>query len=365
MNVFWETLMTISDSQIQRAAVIGAGAWGTALARHLAENSLTVKIWAYEKEVVEAINTQKENTLFLPGVPLPASLTATVSFYDVLEGADFLLLAVPSHAMRSVLTKMQPILSEPLPIVVATKGIEEDTLKLMSQVLNELLPATWAPGISILSGPRFAKEVCQSKLTTILLAGQDSTLLAKLQTVFKASFFRVYTSSDMIGAQLGGALKNVMAIAAGVVDGLNLGANARAALITRGLAEIIRLGSALGADVHTFYGLSGLGDLVLTCTGSLSRNHTVGLKIGQRESLEHITKDTITVAEGIRTTRAAMNLATQLQVDMPIVQGVHALLFEGKAARQVVEDLMSRLAKEETYLSCKSGPSSRDSSSEA
>ena len=280
--------MTISNSPIQSVAVIGAGAWGTALARHLAENSLTVKIWAYEKEVVEAINTQKENTLFLPGVSLPSSLTATGSFYDVIEGADFLLLVVPSHAMRSVLTKMQPILAEPLPIVVATKGIEEDTLKLMSQVLNELLPSIWSPGITILTGPSFAKEVCQTKPTTVLLAGQDPALTAKLQSVFMTSLFRVYTGSDMIGAQLGGALKNVMAIAAGVVDGLNLGANARAALITRGLAEIIRLGSALGADVHTFYGLSGLGDLVLTCTGSLSRNHAIGFKLGQRESLEHI-----------------------------------------------------------------------------
>ena len=255
--------------------------------------------------------------------------------------------------MRSVLTKMQPILAEPLPIVVATKGIEEDTLKLMSQVLNELLPSIWSPGITILTGPSFAKEVCQTKPTTVLLAGQDPALTAKLQSVFMTSLFRVYTGSDMIGAQLGGALKNVMAIAAGVVDGLSLGANARAALITRGLAEIIRLGSVLGADVHTFYGLSGLGDLVLTCTGSLSRNYTVGVKLGQRESLENITKDVLTVAEGIRTTRAAMNLAMQFHVDMPIVQGVHALLFEGKAARQVVEDLMSRLAKEETHLSHK------------
>ena len=356
--------MTISNSPIQSVAVIGAGAWGTALARHLAENSLTVKIWAYEKEVVEAINTQKENTLFLPGVPLPASLTATISLHDVLEGADFLLLASPSHAVRSVITNMQPILSEPLPIVVATKGIEEETLQLMSQVLNELLPSNWSPGITILTGPSFAKEVCQAKPTTILLAGQDSTLTAKLQSVFMTSLFRVYTGSDMIGAQLGGALKNVMAIAAGVVDGLDLGANARAALITRGLAEIIRLGSVLGADIHTFYGLSGLGDLVLTCTGSLSRNYTVGVKLGQRESLERITKDTITVAEGIRTTRAAMRLAAQFDVDMPIVQGVHALLFEGKAALQVVEDLMSRLAKEETYLSYERRVLPRDSFSE-
>jgi glycerol-3-phosphate dehydrogenase (NAD(P)+) len=350
--------MTTPDSTIRHAAVIGAGAWGTSLARHLAENSLTVKLWAYEAEVVESINVNKENSLFLPGVSLPASLTATSSFTDALCDADLLLLAVPSHAMRSVINNMIPILSEALPIVVATKGIEEDTLKLMTQVLNELLPSNWVHGITVLTGPSFATEVCQSKPTTVLLAGQDSTLTAQLQSVFMTPVFRVYTGSDLIGAQLGGALKNVMAIAAGVVDGLNLGANARAALITRGLAEIIRLGVALGADVHTFYGLSGLGDLVLTCTGSLSRNYSVGVKLGQGESLDKILKDTITVAEGIRTTRAAMSLATQLHVEMPIVQSIHALLFEGQSARQAVEDLMSRSAKEETYRSPTESPTS-------
>ncbi len=352
--------MTAPHSPMRRAAVIGAGAWGTSLARHLAENTLTVKVWAYETDVVEAINTKHENPIFLPGFSLPTSLTATSSFEEALSDSDLLLMAVPSHAMRSVINTMIPVLSEAIPIVVATKGIEEETLKLMTQVLQELLPANWAHGITVLTGPSFATEVCQSKPTTVLLAGHDSTLTTQLQSVLMTSSFRVYTGSDLIGAQLGGALKNVMAIAAGVVDGLNLGNNARAALITRGLAEIIRLGVALGADVHTFYGLSGLGDLVLTCTGSLSRNYTVGFKLGQGESLEHILKDTITVAEGIRTTRAAMSLATQLHVEMPIVQGVHALLFEDKSARQAVEELMSRSAKEETYLSMKSSPSSSE-----
>lgn len=339
--------MTISSSNIRRATVIGAGAWGTSLARHLAENGLTVKLWAYESEVVEAISTKHENSIFLPGVSLPSTLTATSSFEEALSGTDLLLLAAPSHAMRSVMKSMEPVLSDALPIIVATKGIEEETLKLMTQVLQELLPSTWAHGITVLTGPSFAAEVCQSKPTTVLLAGQDSVLTTRLQAVFMSPSFRVYTGSDVIGAQLGGALKNVMAIAAGVVDGLNLGGNARAALITRGLAEIIRLGTALGADVHTFYGLSGLGDLVLTCTGSLSRNYSVGFKLGQGESLEVILKETITVAEGIRTTRAAMSLATQLHVEMPIVQGIHALLFEGLPAQQAVENLMSRSAKEE------------------
>lgn len=351
--------MTTPQSNIRRATVIGAGAWGTCLARHLAENHLSVKLWAYETEVVEAINAKHENSVFLPGVSLPASLTATSSFEEALSDSDLLLLAAPSHAMRSVISKMAPVFSKAIPIVVASKGIEETTLKLMTQVLQELLPSHWAPGITVLTGPSFAAEVCQSKPTTVLLAGHDSTLTTQLQSVFMTSTFRVYTGNDMIGAQLGGALKNVMAIAAGVVDGLNLGGNARAALITRSLTEIIRLGVALGADVHTFYGLSGLGDLVLTCTGSLSRNYSVGFKLGQGTSLEHVLKDTITVAEGIRTTRAAMSLATQLDVEMPIIQGIHALLFENKPARQAVEELMSRSAKEETYLSLKSSDSSR------
>ena len=244
--------------------------------------------------------------------------------------------------MRSVLTKMQPILSEPLPIVVATKGIEEDTLKLMSQVLNELLPATWAPGITILTGPSFAKEVCQSKPTTILLAGQDSTLLAKLQTVFKTSFFRVYTSSDMIGAQLGGALKNVMAIAAGVVDGLNLGANARAALITRGLAEIIRLGSALGADVHTFYGLSGLGDLFATCVSSHSRNWKLGYSIGSGKSVDQFKKETGYTVEGVEATRIVNMISERDNISMPITNMTNKVINQEYDPETAIKEFMTR-----------------------
>ena len=343
--------MTPSHSTIQCAAVIGAGAWGTSLARHLANNGMTVKLWAYEAQVVETIQARNENPFYLPGVSLPTSLTATSSFPEALRDTDLLLLAVPSHTMRSVIKKMKPVLSEPVPIIVATKGIEEGTLKLMTQVINDVLPSCWSHDITVLTGPSFAAEVCQSKPTTILLAGQDSTLTTQLQSVFLAPWFRVYTGSDVIGAQVGGALKNVMAIAAGVVDGLNLGINARAALITRGLAEIIRLGVALGAEVQTLYGLAGLGDLVLTCTAPLSRNYSVGFKLGQGASLDTIVQETLTVAEGIRTTRVAMNLARQSHIEMPIVQRVHALLFEGQSARQAVEDLLSRSVKEETAVS--------------
>ena len=339
--------MTTSYPAIHTASVIGAGAWGTTLARHLVNQGLTVKLWAYEKEIVGSINLKGENSLFLPGVSLPKALSATHSLQDAVAGTGLIVLAVPSHFMRAVLGQLKPSLSDPLPVVMASKGIDESSHQLMSQVLEELLP-DWVQGITVLTGPSFAAEVSRDKPTTILLAGQDAALTAHLQTAFMSASFRVYTGTDVIGAQLGGALKNVMAIAAGVVDGLELGLNARAALITRGLAEVIRLGVALGADVHTFYGLSGLGDLVLTCTGSLSRNHAVGLQLGQGRRLEDILNETVTVAEGVRTTKAAMALARRVQVEMPIVQGVHAMLFEGKPPKQIVADLMARSAKEET-----------------
>ncbi len=340
--------MMTSYPAIHTASVIGAGAWGTTLARHLVNQGLTVKLWAYENAVVESINLKRENCLFLPDITLPKALSATHSLQDAVTGTGLIVLAVPSHAMRPVIRELTPSLSEPLPIVVASKGIEEESNQLMSQVLDELLPPDWARKITVLTGPSFAAEVSRDKPTTILLAGQDAGLTAHLQMALMSASFRVYTGTDLIGAQLGGALKNVMAIAAGVVDGLELGLNARAALITRGLAEVIRLGVALGADVHTFYGLSGLGDLVLTCTGALSRNHAVGLQLGRGRRLEDILNETVTVAEGIRTTKAAMALARRFQVEMPIVQGVHAMLFESKPPQQIVADLMSRSAKEET-----------------
>ncbi len=348
--------MTIVHSPIHTASVIGAGAWGTTLARHLVNQGLAVRLWAYENEVVESINRKRENALFLPGVILPEALSATHALQDAVAGAGLVVLAVPSHAMRPVVRQLSPSLSDPRPIVVAAKGIEEGSHQLMSQMLDELLPPDWNQGITILTGPSFAAEVSRDKPTTLLLAGQDAALTAHLQTVFMSASFRVYTGTDVIGAQLGGALKNVMAIAAGVVDGLDLGLNARAALITRGLAEVIRLGVALGADVHTFYGLSGLGDLVLTCTGALSRNHAVGLQLGRGRRLEDILKETVTVAEGVRTTKAAAELARQCEVEMPIVQGVHAMLLEDKPPKQIVADLMSRSAKEEILFTSSGRP---------
>ncbi len=331
-----------------RVAVIGAGAWGTSLARHLANKGLPVRLWAYEQEVVEAIRAKHENTMFLSGVRLPSSLQATGSLNEAVQDIDLLLFAVPSHAARSVLQQLGPLLPRPIPVVSATKGIEEGTYKLMSHVIQDVFPSYLHPLICALSGPSFAMEVCQDQPTAIVLAGLETDIVRHLQGVFITPRFRVYAGTDVIGVQLGGALKNVMALAAGVVDGLNLGHNTRAALITRGLAEMIRLGLALGAEPRTFYGLSGVGDLVLTCTGPLSRNHTVGVRLGRGETLPDILKGTHAVAEGIRTSSAAAGLARRYDIDMPIVQAVCAVLFEGKSPRVAVSELMERAAKEES-----------------
>ncbi len=335
-------------SSVRIISVIGAGAWGTALAHLLATKGLNIRLWAYEPEVVESIQIQRENSWYLPDVVLPNAIQATSSLSDCLHGTDLILLAVPSHTMTSMMAQIRPLLKKPLPITIATKGIEEDTLQLMSQVVEGHLPQTWNTWLTVLSGPSFAAEVCRWKPTTILLAGNDFNLVNRLQQVFLTPQFRVYAGRDMIGAQLGGALKNVMAIASGIVDGLDLGSNARAALITRGLAEMIRLGRAMGADTSTFYGLSGLGDLVLTSTGTLSRNYQVGLQLAKGVDRATLNATTRTVAEGITTSRAAMSLASQHSVEMPIVQGVYRVLFEGNNPRHIVSDLMSRTAKSET-----------------
>jgi glycerol-3-phosphate dehydrogenase (NAD(P)+) len=284
-------------------------------------------------------------------VRLPATLTATNHLSEALTGADCVIFAVPSHVARLVLTRIGPLLSQSVPFVSATKGIEESTLELMTEVMQDVLPLQMRNSLMVLSGPSFASEVSQGKPTALCLAGQDAAAVKAIQTMFMTPTFRVYADDDLIGVQLGGSLKNVMALAAGVVDGLELGHNARAALITRGLAEMIRLGMAMGADPRTFYGLSGVGDLILTCTGSLSRNHSVGVRLGQGERLEGILASMQAVAEGVRTAKAALGLAQRCGVDMPIVQEVNAVLFADKSCRQAVGDLMEREAKEEKALS--------------
>ncbi|MBX3324438.1 MAG: NAD(P)H-dependent glycerol-3-phosphate dehydrogenase [Nitrospira sp.] len=334
--------MTVSISTM---CVIGAGAWGTALAKHLAEKGLNVRLWAYERDVVRAINTSHENPIFLKGVLLPHGLIATSSLEDAASSCEGLVFAVPSHATRSVLRNLRPFLADPIPLICATKGIEEETAKLMTQVMEDELPAAMHDKLMVLSGPSFAAELSAGQPTAVCLAGQNAPLVQRFQSALMTPAFRVYADSDLLGVQLGGALKNVMALAAGVIDGLELGLNARAALITRGLAETIRLGVAMGADPRTFYGLSGVGDLVLTCTGALSRNHSVGVRLGKGERLETIVNGMQAVAEGIRTARAALTLALRHHVEMPIIQEINAVLYENKSCRKAVSDLMERDAK--------------------
>ncbi|MDK2742025.1 MAG: NAD(P)-dependent glycerol-3-phosphate dehydrogenase [Nitrospira sp.] len=332
---------------INAIAIIGAGAWGTALAKHLAEKGFTVRLWAYEHDVVSAINASHENPVFLKGVTLPRSLTATHSLVEAVTGCEGIVFAVPSHATRPVLHKMAPALSGSIPLVCATKGIEEGTTKLMTEVMEDELPPSMHRSFMVLSGPSFASEFSAGRPTAVCLAGTDGELVRRFQGALMTPAFRVYADTDMIGVQLGGALKNVMALAAGVIDGLELGLNARAALITRGLAETIRLGIAMGADPRTFYGLSGVGDLVLTCTGALSRNHSVGVRLGRGEKLETILTGMQAVAEGVRTARAAFALARRYQVEMPITQEINAVLYDNKSCRKAVSDLMERDAKPE------------------
>jgi len=337
-----------SGQTIKNVTVIGAGAWGTTLARLLAGKGLQIRLWAYESDVVQAIRTKQENTLFLPGVKLPPLIAPTTSLAEVVRESEVLIFAVPSQAARSVLRPLAPLLSDPVPLISVTKGIEEDSLKLMSEVIRDTLPPSMHRLLAVLSGPSFATEVSKGQPTAVTLAGEDAELVRRLQMLLMTPVFRIYAGADLIGVQLGGALKNVIALAAGVVDGLGLGHNARAALITRGVVEMIRLGTAMGADSRTFYGLSGMGDLVLTCTGALSRNHMVGVRLGQGEQLQAILNGMQAVAEGVRTARAASGLAKRFGVEMPIVQEVCAVLFEGKPCRQAVSDLMERVAKEET-----------------
>jgi glycerol-3-phosphate dehydrogenase (NAD(P)+) len=337
-----------SASAFQRAGVIGAGAWGTTLAWLLGTKGFPVTLWAYEPEVVDSINQNRTNQLYLPNISLPTTIRATGSVKEAVTGADIVVMVTPSHVLRTVATQVQASLSAGASLVVATKGIEEETLLLTTQVLEAVMTPACRRRLAVLSGPSFAVEVCQGHPTAVVLAGEEAALVKRLQEVFLTPQFRVYAGEDVVGVQLGGALKNVIALATGVVEGLGLGHNTRAALITRGLAEMVRLGQAMGAVPQTFYGLSGVGDLVLTCTGAQSRNRSVGVRLGEGASLEAILKETRTVAEGVRTAAAACGLARRFEIEMPIMREVSAVLFEGKAPREAVRQLMERAAREET-----------------
>ena len=326
--------------------MLGAGSWGTTLADLLARKGHAVRLWAYEPDVVEAVNRSHENPLFLPGCPLAEALTATGDAVAAVRGAEVVLTVAPSHVFRRVVEQARPGIGESTLVVSATKGIEPGTLMLMSAVLEEVLPRHQ---VTALSGPSFALEVYQGQPTAVVAAARTESTAREVQGVFATPRFRVYSNTDVVGVELAGALKNVIAIAAGILEGLGLGNNPRAALITRGLAEMTRLGVAMGADPLTFAGLAGMGDLILTTTGALSRNRALGLALAHGTSLAEYNATHRSVAEGANTARGALELAARLGTELPICAQVASILFDGKPAPQAVVDLMERTLKSEQW----------------
>ena len=327
-------------------AVLGAGSWGTALADLLARKGEEVRLWAYEPEVVEAVNREHQNPTFLAGVPLAPTLRAVADPCEAVDGAEVIVSAPPSHVVRRVLAPVRRAVRPGTLVVSATKGIETDTLSLMSAVVAQCLPEV---RFAALSGPSFALEVAQGQPTALVAAAQDEASAQDVQRVFSTPTFRVYRNQDVVGVELSGALKNVIAIAAGILEGLGLGHNPRAALITRGLAEITRLGVRMGADPLTFAGLAGMGDLVLTATGGLSRNRALGIALARGESFESYREAHRSVAEGANSSRAGAELAQRLGVEMPITEQVCDVLFNAKAPRDAVPELMTRELKSEQW----------------
>ncbi|MGD0524722.1 MAG: NAD(P)H-dependent glycerol-3-phosphate dehydrogenase [Polyangiaceae bacterium] len=339
-----------------KVAVLGAGAWGTALAKLLADkgahapDASRVVLWSRRRELCDAVNASGENARYLPGAALPKSLVCTDDLGEAIGGADMIVFVVPSHGTRDVARAAAPHVEKlaragggmAVPIVSATKGIENDSLMFMDEVLAAELPSHARGGLAFLSGPSFAKELAGRMPTAVVIAARDPDVRAHVMTRFHTPYMRTYASEDIPGVECGGALKNVIAIAAGIVDGMGFGHNTRAALITRGLAEIASIAMARGGSALTLAGLAGMGDLLLTCTGELSRNRTVGYELGKGRKLVDILAGLGHVAEGVKTAKSAYDLAGKLGVDMPITREVHAVLYEDKPVQQAVIDLMSR-----------------------
>jgi glycerol-3-phosphate dehydrogenase (NAD(P)+) len=332
-------------------AVIGAGAWGTGLSIVLGrKGSHRVRLWAHEKEVCESVAQRRVNEKFLPGRHIPESVTVSNNLADTLAGATVIVSVMPSQHCRTLFEQMRPHLRADAMIVSATKGLEENSLLRMSEVIAQVLGASNPPRVGALSGPTFAQEVARGDPTAITIASHDAELLRCVQEDFSDPSFRVYTNGDVVGVEFGGALKNIVAIAAGICAGLGLGHNSAAALMTRGLAEMTRLAVACGGRPETMAGLAGLGDLVLTCTGGLSRNRSVGVELGKGHKLPEILAEMHgMVAEGVFTTTAAVGLARARGVEMPITEQMHAILHQGKAPREAIHELMTRIGKSETY----------------
>jgi glycerol-3-phosphate dehydrogenase (NAD(P)+) len=330
-----------------QVAVVGAGAFGTALAKVLADQGNQVLLWARRQDLADAIEASRENVRYLPGQKLPATLAATADLGASLAGAEVVVFVVPSHATREVLVEARSVLPPTALVCNATKGIENDSLMLMSEVTVDVLGDASLPRLTFFSGPSFAKELAAGVPTAVTVAGVSPENAAAVQRLFATPTLRTYYTHDVPGVEVGGALKNVIAIAAGAADGLGMGLNTRAALITRGLAEITRLAVAKGADPLTLAGLAGMGDLVLTCTGALSRNRTVGVELGQGKKLAEILAGLGHVAEGVKTTKSAYDLGKKMGVDLPITDAVYKLLYEDKPAFEAVVELMTRPLKHE------------------
>jgi len=332
---------------LQKIGVIGAGSWGTALADLLAKKGHAVTLWVHNAERVEEMRRTRINRVYLPELTFSPAIEITSSLEQAVAGRECVLFVTPIQAMRQVMGEASPHIPPGASIVNASKGIEINSMLTISGLCREILPSGLADNYCVLSGPSFAREVAREMPTAIVAAAAEPAVARLVQENFSTDHFRVYTNRDVIGVELGGAVKNIISIAAGICDGLGMGHNARAALITRGLAEMARLGKARGGRAETFAGLAGMGDLVLTCTGDLSRNRSVGMKLGEGMKLKEILGGMQMVAEGVKTTEAVFQLASSIGVEMPITRKVYEILYEEKAPRQAVSELMTRLLKGE------------------
>lgn len=324
---------------MSKVTVISSGSWGTSLAILLCDNGHDVTMWTSKPEKAEAMNRNRENTEFLPGITLPDKLTVVSDERKAVTGSEFIVIATASGYIRQTLERFKSYINSSQIIINTSKGLEENTLKRLSQVIEDCCPGVC---VAVLSGPSHAEEVARKIPTTCVVSSKERQVAEKVQNLFFSSEFRVYINMDLVGVELGGALKNVIALAAGVSDGMGFGDNTKAALMTRGIAEISRLGAAMGADLSTFNGLTGIGDLIVTCTSMHSRNRRAGILLGQGKSLDEAMAEVHMVVEGVNTARAANNLANKYGVEMPITQEINKSLFEGKDPRQAVKDLMCR-----------------------
>jgi glycerol-3-phosphate dehydrogenase (NAD(P)+) len=332
---------------LKNLAIIGAGSWGTALAIVLGPRFPRLRLWVYEADLAARMKISRENDVYLPGFPLPPHIEITGELSHALQDAELVLSVMPSHLVRGLYLQMRPFLNDSMIFVSATKGLENPTLLRMSEVIKEVLQAHFTPRVAAISGPTFAREVARFEPTALVVASPDEMLTASVQSAFSGPTFRLYRSPDTISVEIGGSIKNVVAIGAGVLHGMGLGHNAMAALITRGLAEMTRLAVAMGGRAQTLSGLAGLGDLVLTCTGDLSRNRAVGVELAHGRNLDEIVSSMKMVAEGIKTTNAAADLAQRCSVEMPISEQMYQMFHFGKSPREAIQNLMERSLKGE------------------